>query len=453
MQVTETLSEGLRREMSVVVDAKDLDDKLTSKLTELAQQIRMPGFRPGKVPVPLLRKTYGQRVMGEVLEETVSESTSKVLEDKELRPAMQPKIEITKFEDGSDLEYTIAVELMPTIEPIDFSGIKLERLVAEVADDVVDDRLKMLAEQMKSFSDAAADQAAAEGDAVVIDFKGTIDGEAFEGGGASDFQLELGSGSFIPGFEDQLVGLKAGESKTVAVTFPEEYGSADLAGKAAEFAVDVKQVKVPLPVPVDDSLAEKLGLENLETLRTSLRDQISQDYAGLSRARLKRTLLDALDEVQQFEVPPGMVEAEFEAIWGQVVKDLEDQDKTVADLDKPEEEAKQEYGKIAERRVRLGLLLSEVGRQNNIDVSQEELTRAIADQARRFQGQEQQVFEYFQNNAEAQAQLRAPLLEDKVVDFILEMAEVTGRTVDLDDLMRDPDDEGSDGPEAGTDKT
>ena len=438
--------------MSVVVDAKDLDNKLTSKLTELAQQIRMPGFRPGKVPVPLLRKTYGQRVMGEVLEETVNESTSKVLEDKELRPAMQPKIEITKFEDGSDLEYTIAVELMPTIEPIDFSGIKLERMVAEVADSAVDERLNALAEQMKSFSDAAEGQAAAEGDAVVIDFKGSIDGEAFDGGAANDFQLELGSGSFIPGFEDQLVGLKAGESKTVEVTFPEEYGSADLAGKAAEFAVDVKQVKVPLPVPVDDSLAEKLGLENLDALRTSLRDQMGQDYAGLSRARLKRTLLDALDEAQQFEVPPGMVEAEFEAIWGQVTKDLEDQGKTIADLDKPEEEAKGEYRKIAERRVRLGLLLSEVGRQNNIEVSQEELTRAIADQARRFQGQEQQVFEYFQSNAEAQAQLRAPLLEDKVVDFILEMADVTDRTVDLDELMRDPDDDGTAEPDAGAEK-
>ena len=429
--------------MSVVVDAKDLDNKLTSKLTELAQQIRMPGFRPGKVPVPLLRKTYGQRVMGEVLEETVNESTSKVLEDKELRPAMQPKIEITKFEDGSDLEYTIAVELMPTIEPIDFSGIKLERMVAEVADSAVDERLTALADQMKSFSDAAEDQAAAEGDAVVIDFKGSIDGEAFEGGAANDFQLELGSGSFIPGFEDQLVGLKAGESKTVEVTFPEDYGSTDLAGKAAEFAVDVKQVKVPLPVPVDDSLAEKLGLENLDALRGSLRDQMGQDYAGLSRARLKRTLLDALDEAQQFEVPPGMVDAEFEAIWGQVTKDLEDQGKTVEDLDKPEEEAKGEYRKIAERRVRLGLLLSEGGRQNNIEVSQDEMTRAIAEQARRFQGQEQQVFEYFQNSAEAQAQLRAPLLEDKVVDFILEMADVTDRTVELDELMRDPDDDGS----------
>ena len=438
--------------MSVVVDAKDLDNKLTSKLTELAQQIRMPGFRPGKVPVPLLRKTYGQRVMGEVLEETVNESTSKVLEDKELRPAMQPKIEITKFEDGSDLEYTIAVELMPTIEPIDFSGIKLERMVAEVADSAVDERLTALADQMKSFSDAAEDQAAAEGDAVVIDFKGSIDGEAFEGGAANDFQLELGSGSFIPGFEDQLVGLKAGESKTVEVTFPEDYGSTDLAGKAAEFAVDVKQVKVPLPVPVDDSLAEKLGLENLDALRGSLRDQMGQDYAGLSRARLKRTLLDALDEAQQFEVPPGMVDAEFEAIWGQVTKDLEDQGKTVEDLDKPEEEAKGEYRKIAERRVRLGLLLSEVGRQNNIEVSQDEMTRAIAEQARRFQGQEQQVFEYFQNSAEAQAQLRAPLLEDKVVDFILEMADVTDRTVELDELMRDPDDDGSAEAEEGAEK-
>ncbi|HZD24755.1 MAG TPA: trigger factor [Alphaproteobacteria bacterium] len=441
MQVTETLSEGLKREFKVVVGADDLESRVTSRLSELARDAQMPGFRRGKVPVSLLRRTYGKQVMGEVLEQAVNETTSETLERHEVKPALQPRIEITKFEEGADLEFTMSVEVMPEFEPIDFATLKLERLTAEVDDAEVDERLKQLAEQFKTFEDAAEGQEAKDGDNVVIDFKGFVDGEAFAGGEAEDFSLELGSGSFVPGFEEQLVGAKASEQRKVTITFPEEYGAENLAGKTAEFEVTVKQVKVPLPTAVDDALAEKLGLENLDALKTAVREQTERDYAELTRARLKRALLDSLAETHDFAVPPGMVEMEFEQIWEQVKEDLERQGKTLEELDKPEEEARQEYRDIAERRVRLGLLLSEVGRRNNLQVSQDEVNRAIAQQAARFPGQERQVMEFYQGNPEMRSQLQAPILEDKVVDFILALADVTERKVPVEELTRDPDEE------------
>lgn len=449
MQVTETHAEGLKRAYEIVVGADAIEEKLTAKLKELSTQVRLPGFRPGKAPVSLLRKQYGQRLLGEVLEETVNESAAKALEEKEIRPALQPKIEITKFDEGQDLEYKVDVELFPEIEPGDFTEISVEKLTVAIADETVDERLNQMAQQMREFDDAADDHAAAEGDTVVIDFKGSIDGEAFDGGAAEDFSLELGSGRFIPGFEDQLVGVKKGEERTVAVDFPADYGAEDLAGKAAEFAVTVKGVKVPKDLEIDDALAEKLGLENLEALRGALRDQVAQEYGQLERARLKRNLLDTLAERYSFEVPEGMVDMEFEQIWSQMTQDLERQEKTLEDLEKPEEEARAEYRGIAERRVRLGLFLSEIGRLNNIEISQDEVNRAIAEQARQFPGQEKAVFEYFQSNPEAQQGLRAPILEDKVVDFILEMADVREREVSLDELMRDPDEDA----ESGSDET
>ncbi|MDE0725647.1 MAG: trigger factor [Alphaproteobacteria bacterium] len=442
MQVSETLSEGLKREYKVVVDAADMEAKVTDKLTDLAKEAQMPGFRPGKVPVKILRRTYGRQLLGEVLEQTVNEATTETLEKHDLTPAMQPKIEVVSFDEGADLEYTIQLEVMPEFEPMDFASLTLERVVAEMAEGEVDERVGSLAQQFKEFTEAAEGQAAQDGDTVVIDFKGSVDGELFDGGTAEEHSLELGSNSFIPGFEEQLVGVKKDDELAVKVTFPEEYQAENLAGKEAEFAVTVREVKVPLPVSVDDALAEKLGLENLQALKDAVREQSEKDFATISRTKLKRVLLDALAEGHDFEVPPSLVDGEFEQIWNQVVEDLKRQDKTVADLDKSEEEAKAEYRDIAVRRVRLGLLLSKVGQDNNLTVNQDEVNRVMAEQAQNFPGQEQQIFEFYQSNPEMRAQLEAPIMEDKVVDFIIEMAQVNETKVSVEELMApDEDDE------------
>ena len=442
MQVSETLSEGLKREYKVVVDAADMEAKVTDKLTDLAKEAQMPGFRPGKVPVKILRRTYGRQLLGEVLEQTVNEATTETLEKHDLTPAMQPKIEVVSFDEGADLEYTIQLEVMPEFEPMDFASLTLERVVAEMAEGEVDERVGSLAQQFKEFTEAAEGQAAQDGDTVVIDFKGSVDGELFDGGTAEEHSLELGSNSFIPGFEEQLVGVKKDDELAVKVTFPEEYQAENLAGKEAEFAVTVREVKVPLPVSVDDALAEKLGLENLQALKHAVREQSEKDFATISRTKLKRVLLDALAEGHDFEVPPSLVDGEFEQIWNQVVEDLKRQDKTVADLDKSEEEAKAEYRDIAVRRVRLGLLLSKVGQDNNLTVNQDEVNRVMAEQAQNFPGQEQQIFEFYQSNPEMRAQLEAPIMEDKVVDFIIEMAQVNEAKVSVEELMApDEDDE------------
>jgi trigger factor len=448
MQVTETLSEGLKREFTVVVPAADLESKVSGKLKDLAGRVRLPGFRPGKAPVTLLRKTYGRAVLGEVLEETVSSATQQTLQERSVRPALQPRIEVKSFDEGKDLEYTIAVEVMPEVEPGDFRAVSLEKLVAEVADEEIEERLAAMAEQMKSFAEVAEGQAARSGDAVVIDFKGSIGGEAFPGGSGTDFELVLGSGSFIPGFETQLEGVKKGDRRTVEVGFPEDYGHKPVAGKQASFEVEVKQVKAPLPTAVDDELAKRLGMENLEALRKTVRQQIEREYAALTRSRLKRALLDALASAHDFPVPPGLVETEFESIWKQVREERERRKAAgePPESAKPEDEEKAEYRSIAERRVRLGLLLAEVGQRNNVSVSQDELNRAMAEQARRFPGQERQFVEFFQKNPQAQAALRAPILEEKVCDFILEMAQVTERKVTVEELMRDPDEEAKPGP-------
>ena len=442
MQVSETLSEGLKREYKVVVDAADMEAKVTDKLIDLAKEAQMPGFRPGKVPVKILRRTYGRQLLGEVLEQTVNEATTETLEKHDLTPAMQPKIEVVSFDEGADLEYTIQLEVMPEFEPMDFASLTLERVVAEMAEGEVDERVGSLAQQFKEFTEAAEGQAAQDGDTVVIDFKGIVDGELFDGGTAEEHSLELGSNSFIPGFEEQLVGVKKDDELAVKVTFPEEYQAENLAGKEAEFAVTVREVKVPLPVSVDDALAEKLGLENLQALKDAVREQSEKDFATISRTKLKRVLLDALAEGHDFEVPPSLVDGEFEQIWNQVVEDLKRQDKTVADLDKSEEEAKAEYRDIAVRRVRLGLLLSKVGQDNNLTVNQDEVNRVMAEQAQNFPGQEQQIFEFYQSNPEMRAQLEAPVMEDKVVDFIIEMAQVNETKVSVEELMApDEDDE------------
>ena len=451
MQVSETLSEGLKREYKVVVEAADMEAKVTNRLADMAKEAQMPGFRPGKVPVKILRRTYGRQILGEVLEQAVNEATTETLEKHEIKPAMQPKIEVVSFDEGADLEYTIQVEVMPEFEPMDFATLSLERVVAEISDPEIDERVASLAQQFKEFTEGAEGQAAQDGDTVVIDFKGSIDGELFDGGTAEEHSLELGSNAFIPGFEEQIVGAKKGDETTVKVNFPEEYQADHLAGKEAEFAVTVREVKVPLPVAVDDALAEKLGLENLAALKDAVREQSEKEYAEVSRGRLKRKLLDTLAEHHTFEVPPSLVEGEFEQIWSQVEADLKREDKTIADLDKPEEEARAEYRDIAERRVRLGLLLSQVGNTNNLTVNQDEVNRAMAEQAQRFPGQEQQIFEFYQSKPEMRAQLEAPIMEDKVVDFILEMANISESKVSVEELVRDLDEEATGEDGAGED--
>lgn len=441
MQVTPTSEDGLKREFKVVVSARDIQAKMDNRLQEIGQTVRLPGFRPGKVPMPLLKKRYGSSVMGEVLERAVSDSSNQALMERGLKPALQPRIDITAFSEGADLEYTLAVELLPEITPANLGEIELERLRVDVTEVEVEKTLQRIAEQNESSEKVAEDRPSRSGDIVIVDFAGRIDGKEFAGGAAKDFRLKLGSGQFVPGFEDQLIDVKAGSRKSVTVSFPSDYGNKDLAGKTAVFDVDVKEVHQPVPAAVDDALAKRLGLDDLDSLKKAIREQLGRDYARVARGRVKRQLLDKLSELHRFPVPQGMVDLEFDAIW----KNLETERQQGTPLepalaDKSEDELKAEFRTIAERRVRLGLLLSEIGRLNNISVSQEEVNRALLEQARRFPGQERRIVEYYRDNPEALAQLRAPLFEDKVVDFIIEMAKVAERTVGVEDLMREPDD-------------
>ncbi|MGD8327434.1 MAG: trigger factor [Sphingomonadales bacterium] len=431
MQITEVTNEGLKREFAIKVEASELEQRMNTVVGELKDRMRLPGFRPGKVPPSLIRKMHGEAIRAQVIQEAVNENTQKLLEEKKLRPAFQPDVEVTKDEEEGDLEYKIALEILPEIKAPDFAKLKLERLVAEVADEQVDEALEKLAEQQKSFKTAAKTKKAANGDAVVIDFLGKIDGEAFEGGAGEQFQLELGSGMFIPGFEEKLVGVKTGDELEVSVPFPKDYHADELAGKDATFEVKVHEVKTVVETKVDDDLAKNLGLEDLAALRKLMVERIEREHEGMSRTNLKRRLLDALAEDADFEVPATMVDAEYQQIWNTLLQQVEEDERK--DLEGDEKE-QAEYRSIAERRVRLGLLLAEVGQDNKIEVQNDELNRLIMDEARRFPGQEQQVFEFYQKNPNAMAQLRAPLYEDKVVDFILELATVTDKKVSRSDL-------------------
>lgn len=441
MQVTETSAEGLKRQYTITVEADVIDNKLDEKLKQLAGRIRLPGFRPGKVPVGHLRKLHGDALMGEVLEETVNDTTREALEKNELRPAMRPNIEITSFERGSDLEYKLSVEVLPVIVPGDLSKVKLEKQTAPVGDGDIEEALKRIAEGQKAYKAAAKTYKAKKDDAVVIDFVGKRDGEPFEGGTAEDYELVLGSNSLIPGFEDQLIGAKTNEKRDVNVTFPADYGSADLAGKDAVFEVTVKEVKKPVDAAIDDELAKQLGLESLEQLRERLKEQVAADYTRVSRMKLKRAMLDQLADMHDFPVPEGMVEMEFNQIWQDFETSLKQDGKTLETADKPEEELRTEYRDIAVRRVRLGLLLSNIGDTNEITVTAEELNRAIMMEAQRFPGQERRVFEFYQKNPDAMQQVRAPIFEEKVMDFILDKAEVTEKEVDRETLLSDPDED------------
>ena len=452
MQVTETSAEGLRREYNIVVPAGDIENKLVGRLTEIGQSITVPGFRPGKVPIGILKSRYGDSVRGEILEKTIQDATESALTDNELRPAMQPKIEIVTFEVGADLEYKLQVEVLPEIEPTDFSALELERLVADVEDSEIETALQRLAEQRKTFQAVETPRSAVIGDQVAIDFTGHVDGETFDGGTASDFVLELGSGQFLPGFEDQLVGAEPGAKVEVKLDFPDDYPAENLKGKNAVFEVDVKEVRESVTVAVDDGLAQAMGVDDLEALKGAVREQIEREYGQASRARLKRTLLDRLADSHEFALPPGMVEQEFDAIWEQI-KNAKEQDKLDEDdMEKTEDELRERYQPIADRRVKLGLLLAEVGRTNNISVNQDDLNRAMVEQTRNFPGQESRIFEYYQNNPEAMQELQAPIFEDKVVDFIVEMAKLTDRKVTIEELMADPDDD-EEAAKASADKT
>src|SRR5260221_3146316 len=450
MQITETNAEGLKREFTVTVASNDIEQKMKDRLSEIGRTIRLPGFRPGKVPMPVLRKRYGASVMGEVLEKAVNDSSAQAMRQHNLRPALRPKIEIMSFKEGTDLEYKMAVELLPEIKPVDFNELHLERLRPEIPEEEIDRAVRRIAEPNRKT--AAVDRPAASGDVVVMDFVGKVDGKEFSGGSAQGNSLELGSGRFIPGFEDQLVGAKAGEHRDVAVTFPAEYSSEELAGKAAEFAVEIKEVRERQVLALDDEMAKEMGFDALDGLRKAVREQLEREYAGLARQRLKRALLDQLAAKHDFPVPPGMVDLEFESIWKQL-QEAREQNKDAAkeEAGKSDDELKSEYHAIAERRVRLGLLLSEVGRVNAITVNQDEINRALGEEARRHRGYEKQVVEFYRNNPEALANLRAPIFEDKVVDFITEMATVVDKTVPIEDLLKaETDDSATDAAESAT---
>jgi trigger factor len=444
MQITETVSEGLRREYKVVIPQSDLDSRLNGRLEEMKPRVNLKGFRPGKAPVSFLKKTFGKSMMGEIVEAAVNESSQKAVADNSLKPAAPPKVDlvsaIEQVVDGkSDLEFTVQVDLMPDFELADVSKLKLERLVGEVADADIDEALTRLAEQAKTYSPRDAGEPAETGDTLVIDFVGKVDGVEFPGGKAENFNLGLGTNQLIPGFEDQLTGAKTGEAREVKVTFPADYPEATLAGKDAVFDVTVKEVKKPDPIAIDGELAKKLGMDDLATLKERVRDQLKSDFARATRLHLKRRILDALDAEHSFALPPGMVEGEFDAIWKQVEAELKRENKTAADEGKSEDELKKEYREIAERRVRLGLVLAKLGEQNGIAVAPEEVQRAALARARQFPGQEQQVMQFYAQNPQAAAEIRAPIFEDKVVDFIAELAEIADRKVDRETLFMDPD--------------
>ena len=448
MQVTETLSDGLKRELQVTVTADDLSNRLDQKLNEIKDQVQLKGFRPGKVPVSHLRQRFGRQMMTEIIQEVVTDSSQKALEEREMRPAMQPSIDIEGevepiVEGDADLVYKLTFELLPEFELGDLSSIEVEKPVAEVDEKEVEDMLNRFAEQQQNFESRGEGEAAQDGDQIVLDFVGKLDGEPFEGGAAEDANLVIGSNRFIPGFEEQLVGVKAGDETTITVTFPQEYGAEHLAGKEATFDVMVKDVQAPAETAIDDEFAKSLGMDDLEALRGAIREQIQGNYASLARNKMKRSMLDALDDIHDFQLPPMMVEHEFNQIWGQLEHQLQHQNKTLADLDEPEDTVRAEYQKIAERRVRLGLVLARIGEENEITVGNDELNRALMQRAQQFPGQERQVYEFYQNNPNAIAELRAPIFEDKVIDYITELAKVTEKPVTVEELMAsDDEDEG-----------
>jgi trigger factor len=435
MQVTETQNEGLKRGYSITITAAELEAKVSEKLTEAAPDIEMKGFRKGKVPMALLKKQYGPRVLGEAMQESVDGAMSKHFEDSGDRPAMQPEVKMANedWKEGDDVEVNMSYEALPAIPDVDYSKIKLEKLVVKADGASIEEALASLAENAQNFEDRKKTSKAKDGDQVVIDFLGKVDGEAFEGGAAEDFPLVIGSGQFIPGFEEQLVGVKIGDEKAVEVTFPEEYGNADLAGKPAIFDVTVKAVKEPKPAEIDDELAKKFGADDLNALKAQVTERLEAEYTGASRAIMKRGLLDALDKAVSFDLPASLVEAEA----GQIAHSLwHEENPDVQGHDHDNVEPTEEHKKLAERRVRLGLLLAEVGQKSEVEVTDAEMTQAVMNQARQYPGQERQFFEYVQKNPQMRQQLQAPIFEDKVVDHMFEQVKTSEKEVSKEDLEK-----------------
>ena len=435
MQVTETLNEGLKRGYSIKLTADELDTKVNEKLHEAQPDVEMKGFRKGKVPIALLKRQFGQRILGEAMQETIDGAMSKHFEESGDRPAMQPSVEMQngeKWKEGDDVEVSLTYEALPSIPDVDFSKIKLQKLVVKSDKAAVDEALNNLASSANDFKDRKKGSKAKDGDQVVIDFVGTVDGEAFDGGSSDGYPLVLGSNSFIPGFETQLVGCKAGEDRKVNVTFPAEYGSKDLAGKDAEFACKIKNVKEPVPAKINDELATKFGADDLKALKTQISERLESEYGGAARAVMKRQLLDALDKKVKFELPPSLVDAEAKQIAHQL---FHDENPDVKDHEHETIEPSKEHIKLAERRVRLGLLLAELGQKAEVEVSDAEMTQAIMAQSRQYPGQEKEFFDFMQKNEQMQQQLRAPIFEDKVVDNIFEQATVTDKKVNKTELQ------------------
>lgn len=443
MQVTETLNEGLKREFDCVIAAEAINAKVDAKLMEAAPTVNLPGFRPGKAPMKILRQRFGKSVTGEVIDEAVREGIQSALDDRGIRPAAQPEIADVEFDEGTDFKFKLKAELLPDFTPVDFATLELERLEPDLPESEIDDMLKNMSENSRERVDVEEARPAANDDVLVIDFEGSIDGELFPGGAAQDYELQLGSGSFIPGFEEQLVGANVGDEKTVTVNFPDDYGAEHLAGKEASFKVNVKGMKALGPAEINDALAEKMGAENLTDLRGKIRESMEGQYKAAARNRVKRQLFDMLEEGHDFPLPEVLVEQEYNGIWGEVQSQLEGENAEEIREGKTDDELKAEYRKVAERRVRLGLLLSEVGRQNNIEVSNEDLGRAIAQQASQYPGQEEMVQKFYTENPQMLGQLQAPILEDKVVDYILELAKVEVRKVPPAEILADPDAETS----------
>jgi len=449
MQVTETLAEGLKHEFKISVPATDLDAKADAKLVDMKDKVRLNGFRPGKVPVSHLKKVYGRSVMAETIDQTIRDTNTQIFTDRGFRLATEPKItmpteakEVEQLLAGkSDLTYTVAIEVVPQIQLADFKSFSVEKPVVEVSDADVDEAIKRIADQNRPYAakaEGAKGEAKAEnGDRVTISFKGTIDGVPFDGGAGEGIQVVIGAGQFIPGFEEQLIDIGAGETRTLKVAFPKNYASEKLAGQPAEFETTATLIEAPGETAIDDEFAKTLGLESLDKLKQAARERLVAEFAGATRQRVKRTLLDRLDDSHRFEAPPSLVAEEFNLMWNSIKAEMESSGKTFADENTTEEAAKEEYHEIADRRVRLGLVLSEIGEKNKITVTEDEVSRAVIERARQMPGREKEVWDYYRSNANALAQLRAPIYEDKVVDFILELANVTEKKVSREELFKD----------------
>jgi trigger factor len=448
MQVTETLAEGLKHEFKISVPATDLDAKADAKLVDLKDKVRLNGFRPGKVPVAHLKKIYGRSVMAETIDQTIRDTNTQIFTDRGFRLATEPKItmptekkDVDELLSGkTDLTYTVAIEVVPQIQLADFKSFSVEKPVVEVSDADVDEAVKRIADQSRPYAAKSEGAKAENGDRVTINFKGSINGEVFEGGTGEGIQVVIGAGQFIPGFEEQLIGIGVGETRTLKVSFPKNYASEKLAGQPAEFETTATAIEAPGETVIDDEFAKTLGLESLDKLKEAARGRLESEFAGATRQRVKRALLDRLDESHKFEAPPSLVAEEFNLMWNSIKAEMESSGKTFADENTTEEAAKEEYQKIADRRVRLGLVLSEIGEKNKITVTDDEVGRAVIERARQMPGREKEIWDYYRNTPQALAQLRAPIYEDKVVDFILELATVTVKKVTREELLKEDED-------------